>query len=113
MKALLLLLAITVSVFAAEKPKDITQLITSATWKWDHPTAKGRMLKFKKDGTCETTHWNGVWKVIGPRSVSLTQSGNKQTKITFSEDFGSFTGTHHDGLEVVGKRLGDLPASVR
>jgi hypothetical protein len=47
------------------------------------------------------------------RDVTLTHGGNKQTKITFNEDFSGFTGTHNDGLEIIGKRLGELPAGLR
>lgn len=116
MKTLLLLLFSALTVFAAETPKgekDITPMLTSATWKWDHPTAKNRTLRFKADGTCETTHWKGVWKIESGRTVTLTQAGNKKTVITFDEKFTGFTGTHHDGLAVTGKRVGEVPSSLR
>jgi hypothetical protein len=119
MKTLLLFFLFAMTpLFAAEpakKEKDITPLITSVVWKWDHPTAKGRTLKFKKDGTCESTHWKGVWKKVGERKVEIVQSGNinLKTTIEFTEDFTSFKGTHHDGGEIVGKRVGDVPSGVR
>ena len=48
MRPILLMLALVTSVFAADKGKDITPLLTSASWQWQHPIAKGiRTLKFK------------------------------------------------------------------
>lgn len=108
MKTILLLCILSVGAFAA----DITPLITSAQWKWDHPNAKGRVLKIRPDGTCESTLWKGVWKKTGEREITITQNA-KQTRITFSEDWTSFEGVHHDGERIAGKRQGDVPPGLR
>lgn len=111
MKILIAFLLIVAQAVAAEK--SIGPLITSASWKWDHTTAKGRTMKFRPDGTCETTLWSGVWEATGKRDVTITQPGNLQTHITFSEDWSGFTGTHHDGGKIVGRRQGDVPPGLR
>ncbi len=108
--ALFVLLAIASASMAADK--DITPLITGVVWKWDHPNAKDRSMKFRTDGTCETTLWKGVWKIIGERKVDLNNNG-LHTVITFNDRFTGFEGVHHDGQAVVGRRVGDVPVSLR
>jgi hypothetical protein len=125
MKMFALFLALVCSVVAAPptKPtgnaaapkveKDITPLLTSATWKWDHPTVKGRTLKFRKDGTCESNIWKGVWKVTAPLHVEIVMDGNRKMELDFKEDLTGFTGKHPDGGDVVGVRLGEVPAGLK
>jgi hypothetical protein len=113
MKVLLCLFLLVFAVLTQAAEKDITPAIVNVVWKWDHPTAKGRTLKFKTDGTCQATLWNGVWKLTGPRHVEITLAGNKKFQIDFDEKLTAFTGTHYDGLPVTGKRQGDVPSSVR
>ncbi len=117
MKALLLFFVFVFSAIHGAPPlsaeRDITPLLTSATWKWDHPAAKGRSLKFRGDGTCEATLWKGVWKITAHRHVEITLSGNNKVELDFNEAVTEFTGTHTDGLPIVGKRQGEVPASLK
>lgn len=96
----------------AKAPENFTSKITGCTWKWDHPTVKGRMMVFYADGNFKTTIFNGVWKITGERQVTLNREG-KLISITFAKDFKSFIGKHHDGMDIEGKRLGDVPSSLK
>ena len=115
MRHLLLILCVVASAaFAGDKSdKDITPLLTSSTWKWDHPTAKNNTLTFKKDGTCKSNHWTAVWSLKDRRTVELVFKSAKRATLVFDDEVTSFKGTHADGLELTGKRVGEVPASLR
>lgn len=113
MKALLLLLALVLTAFAAPKEKDITPLLTSATWKWDHPSEKGRIFKFKKDGVVDSGTWKGVWVLTSPFHVQITMEATRKFELDFNKEVTAFTGTHPDGFKIEGKRVGEVPSSLK
>lgn len=108
-------LALSLSTFAAEKKdRDITTLITSSAWQYDHPTKLGVNMRFYADHSVKSSSgWKGVWKQIDEKTVQIILSDKRTCSLTFTEDFKSYSGMFFDQMEVKGKRLGDLPASLR
>jgi hypothetical protein len=99
---------------SGEADKDITALITSSEWKYDHPTKLGVSLRFRADRKAiSASGWNAVWTQVDALSVELIMADKRKARITFDPGMKSFTGTFFDGLVFTGKRVGDVPSGLR
>ncbi len=99
---------------ADKQDRDISPLITSSAWQYDHPTKLGVTMRFYKDRSVKSSSgWKGVWKQVDKQTVQIILSDKRTCALTFSDDFKSYSGMFFDQMEITGKRQGDLPASLR
>ena len=113
MRAILLILAVVGAAFAAPKERDITPLITGATWNYDHSTRIGLRVRFYPDGRAISVNWKGVWKQVSKNTIVVTDQNKNKAVFVFDDKFATYSAVHFDGEKITGARSGDVPAGIR